>query len=212
MDYKKYLATWQGTQAENKISRLIIAGLIGTNFVLGIYLLTKDRTVILVPPEISKEMTVSDSAASAEYLESWSWSLAMLLGNVTPDSVRTVKDLVGQVLDPVIYRDVMVALESQVEELKRDRITQTFDPRKITFERQTRKIFVQGLGNISGPMGAPKRDQRVYEFEWRIQGHRPLLTFVTTYTGVPHTQEELSKQEETPAKDAAKSKAAESKS
>lgn len=191
MDFKKLLATWDGTKAENKVNRAIIAGLILVDVMLAYAVVTKDTLVVIQPPEMLKEVSISRDQASADYLEAWSWSLALLMGNVHPENLGNVKKGLGQVLDPEIYQAAMADLENQTLAMRRDRISQSFDPRRVIFEKDTKKVFVTGFGMISGPSADPKRETKTFEFEWRVQGHRPLLVYLTSYTGKPRTAEEV---------------------
>jgi conjugal transfer pilus assembly protein TraE len=51
-----FLATWRGLTLENRLHRLAMLGLIGTNLITAVALLRADHTVVLVPPVPEKRL------------------------------------------------------------------------------------------------------------------------------------------------------------
>ena len=48
MTLSDFLSTWRGLTLENRLHRLAVLGLIGTNLVIAVALLRAERTVVLV--------------------------------------------------------------------------------------------------------------------------------------------------------------------
>ncbi len=84
MRLSDFLSTWEGHEAENRFSRLIILGLLVVCVITSLAAWRTERSIILVPPTLTKEVEVTRSAASSEFKESWGLFLAELLGNTTP--------------------------------------------------------------------------------------------------------------------------------
>ena len=196
MDFKKFLASWEGTRSENKFNRLVIGGLIGLSAVLAFHAVQKNSTVVIAPPEMTKAVSVSRDGADQDYLETFSVATAILLGNVTPDNAEFVKKALGPLLDPGIYNDVMRALDRQIIEIKDNRITSRFSERSVVYEKETGKFFVTGYRVVKGPASDEKREVATYEYEWRVRNFRPLLTFVTNYAGNPQTKKEIERRDQ----------------
>lgn len=190
MKFKEFFKTWQGVQAVNRFQRVIILCLLGVVLLLSINAIMKDKTVVIAPPELAKAVEVSRSSASQDYLETWSWSVAMLLGNVTPANTDLVHKGLEPVLAPDIFHGVMQSVEASLAEIKRDRITARFDPRKLTYERATERYFVTGYRVVTGPSSDDKREEATYEMRWEVRNFRPQLTAITNYAGGPQTSEE----------------------
>ena len=63
MTLADFLATWRGLTLENRLHRLAVLGLIGTNLVTAVALLRADHTVVLVPPVLEGQVSVARERA-----------------------------------------------------------------------------------------------------------------------------------------------------
>ena len=88
----QFLESWRIVQAENRLHRIVLLGLIVTNGLSALAALRTERAVVLVPPSLDKEVEITRNTASSELKESWGLYLAELLGNVTP----TNADFIGK--------------------------------------------------------------------------------------------------------------------
>ena len=88
MTLADFLATWRGLTLENRLHRLAVLGLIGTNLITAVALLRADHTVVLVPPVLEGQVSVARESASQEVKEAWALYVAELLGNVSPSSAE----------------------------------------------------------------------------------------------------------------------------
>ena len=84
MKLGQFLESWRIVQAENRLHRIVLLGLIVTNGLSALAALRTERAVVLVPPNLDKEVEITRNTASSELKESWGLYLAELLGNVTP--------------------------------------------------------------------------------------------------------------------------------
>lgn len=66
-----------------------------------------ERSIILVPPTLTKEVKVTRTAVSSEFKESWCLFLAELLGNTTPANADFLKTAIEPLLASEIYRTVL---------------------------------------------------------------------------------------------------------
>lgn len=196
MKKTRFLETWEGTQAENKWSRVFIVGLIGLCIVLGSLAFKRETIVTVQPFTLNEEAWVTVDDASRSYKEAWGFMLAQLFGNVTPASVDFVQDRVAPYLSSEIYMDVMSVLEVQSEQIKNDGVSISFEVRHVEFENQTNKVFVYGYSFTQGRSGSSKnrvsdRTDRTYEFEIEVSSFLPVVSYIDTYQGHPRTLELL---------------------
>ena len=84
MTLADFLATWRGLTLENRLHRLAVLGLIGTNLVTAVALLRADHTVVLVPPVLEGQVSVARESASQEVKEAWALFVAELPGQRQP--------------------------------------------------------------------------------------------------------------------------------
>lgn len=193
MNWKKFFSSWDGMRLENRSQRFMIFGLIASNLVVAMVAFGRSDVVVLTPPVLEKPVKVARDHSDQSYAEAWSVVLADLLGNVTPASVDFVKRLVGPMLAPSVYQDVMNALSRQAEQIKLDRVTTSFEPREVIYEPKTNKVFVSGNSITAGPVGHEERTPRTYEFIVKVRNYQPYVTHTDTYRGNPRTIENLEK-------------------
>ena len=112
-----------------------------------------------------------------------------LLGNVTPANVDFIADRLGPLLDPKIYHQVIDAVHANAEELRNDRVTMRFEPRRVNFERSTGKVYVTGRSYVrqGTSLESEKSSERTYEFTIRIANYAPVITHIDTYKGTAQT-------------------------
>ena len=191
MNLKTYLATWEGTQRENKWGRLLQALLIVVVIVQAVLLFTEDSVVVLAPFTLSEEARVMKSDASRSYKEAWGLAFAELLGNVTPATVTFVEERLAPLLSPEIYQEVIDSIEIQAREIRNDRVSLRFEPRFVEYESDAGKVFVCGHSYVRGTSSAARREKRCYEFVIAISRYAPVLEDIDTYTGEPRTAKVL---------------------
>jgi conjugal transfer pilus assembly protein TraE len=187
----QFLESWRIVQAENRLHRVLLVGLVVTNAVSALAALRTERAVVLVPPNLAREVEITRNAASSELKESWGLYLAELLGNVTPATAEFIQSAVGPLLSAEIYRPVMDAMSEQINALKMDRVAISFKPREVTYEKETDKVFVTGELSSQGPNAKPDVRNRTYEFVLSIRNYRPRLEAIDVYADEPRTRKRL---------------------
>ncbi|WP_448205439.1 TraE/TraK family type IV conjugative transfer system protein [Azospirillum sp. sgz302134] len=195
MIYSKFLQTWRGTRSENRFHRMAHGGLAVGVVLLGVRSFFAEPVVIIVPPTLNEKVEVTRNRASEGYQRAWALFYAELLGNVTPDTAGFVREALAPLLDPQIYGSAMEAMALQIEEIKRNRVTQRFEPRTILYEPSTDKVFVRGVAFTKGLVGEEARSDRTYEVRVSLRDWRPVFTHMATYSGEPKTSKELERQQ-----------------
>ena len=191
MKLSEFLQTWDGHETENRFSRVIIIGLLVVCVITSLAAWRTERSIILVPPTLNKEVEVTRTSASSEFKESWGLFLAELLGNTTPANADFLKTAIEPLLAPDIYRSVLDAMTDQIKAIKMDRVALSFTPRHVDYEAETNKVFVSGELKSQGPSSKPDIKPRTYEFIIAIKNYRPRLEFIDVYPDAPRTAERL---------------------
>ena len=187
----QFLESWRIVQAENRLHRIVLLGLIVTNGLSALAALRTERAVVLVPPSLDKEVEITRNTASSELKESWGLYLAELLGNVTPTNADFIGKAITPLLSAELYRSVMDALSEQVNALKIDRVATSFKPRLVTYEQEAGTVFVTGELTTQGPNAKAETKNRTYEFVIAIHNYRPRLDSIDVYADEPRTLERL---------------------
>jgi conjugal transfer pilus assembly protein TraE len=178
-------------QSKNQLQYYALIALSMLSLILGVAAVSKDAVVTVIPPTLHKEADIGADFASTSYLEAWALHLSLSLGNVTPTTVGFVKQTVEPLLSPIVYQDVVSALEKQVDEIKSNHVTLYFEPRRVLREESSGKIFVHGQSVMETPTGQRERTERSYEFIIGVLNYMPNLTYIDTYPGPPRTTDEL---------------------
>lgn len=201
MKLSQFLESWRIVQAENRLHRVLLIGLVVSNAISALAALRTERAVVLVPPNLSREVEITRNEASGELKESWGLYLAELLGNVTPAAAEFIRSAIGPLLSADIYRSVMDAMAEQINALKMDRIAISFKPRQVFYEKDSDKVFVTGELSSQGPNSKPDVRNRTYEFVLSIRNYRPRLDAIDVYADEPRTRERLEalKQSDSPS-------------
>lgn len=191
MNLASFLASWRGTLILGRLQLGAIGVLATAVLFQATLLLQRDAVVVLVPPGLQDEVEIASARADQSYVEAWGLHLASLLGNVTPDNGNFIKEAIAPLLAPEIYEPVTQIIERQLAQIRRDRVTLRFEPKRILWEASTSKVFVHGFGVTQAVGGSAERVMRTYEIELEIHRHQPLISHLTTYAGEPRTQDEL---------------------
>lgn len=174
-------------------SLMLLALMTATVGFLAWSLGARDEIVVLVPPKLGHETRIAEAQADADYKRSWALFVAQQLGSVTPANAKFLRPTLGPLLSAGIYTDVMVRLESELEKVRRDRLTLWFEPREVIFEEPRNRVFVHGLAVTRTLVGAESRDPVTYEMQIAIENFRPRIDFLNTYRGKPRTAEVLTR-------------------
>jgi conjugal transfer pilus assembly protein TraE len=185
------LESWRIVQAENRLHRVVLIGLVITNGISALAALRTERAVVLVPPNLTKEVEITRNTASSELKESWGLYLAELLGNVTPATSEFIANALAPLLSTEIYRSVMDAMSEQISAIKMDHVATSFKPRQVSYEKETDKVFVTGELTTQGPNSKAETRNRTYEFVLSTRNYRPRLDYIDVYPDEPRTVERL---------------------
>lgn len=192
---KYFEKSFDGMRGENKFMRIAVAALIILLFAQHCSTSNKSEIITVVPPTLAEKSWLSETQASAEYVESWAMYVSMLLGNVNPANADVAKDAIGQLLSPDIFQNVMTVMDDQIHKIRQDRVSMTFEPEKILRDGvQSDLFYVTGRSISEGPTGDKTRVNRTYEVRVMMNNYRPSVTWVQTYTGSPRTPDVIEKE------------------
>lgn len=187
--------SFQGMRSEVQFTRIALVLAIISTMVTSCSALRRDQPVVVVPPTLTEKAWVSKTQAEDEYTSAWALYIAMMLGNVTPSNADIVKQAIGPLLDPSIYQETMAAMDKQILQIRQDRVSTHFEGQKVLRDTiNTNKFFVSGHSVAEGPAGDRKRENRTYEVELKIHDYRPVITWISTNTGDPRTQDVLDRE------------------
>ena len=186
-----------GTRKENAFFRNVIIAMVAINAILVFATISKDTVVRITPPGMTEQGWLDSNSASDSYTEAWALYIASVVGNVKPATAGMIRQSLEPLLDADIYQDVVNAIEAQVNQIRQDRVTLVFEAKEVLREKDNpNKFFVVGRSVMTGPNGRPQRRNVTYEIEIRISNYRPVIEYISTYSGGPKTADVLRREEQ----------------
>lgn len=190
MNLSKYVKTWKGALAENKFSRYVLLAMAISNLVLVMMLTGKNETVVLVPPELTREAKISARDASAGYKEVWATHVAMSLGNVTPRTAQYVSENVGKIMGPGVYRRMMDGITEQAAQIASEQVTVQFSPTTAFYVPEKDYVVVTGEFTIRGMQNTEQRMLRTYEIGVDVNNYVVRVDYLDVYEGAWNAKRE----------------------
>lgn len=185
MKLSEFLNTWRGVSLENRISRLALAILSAAVLLQAWQIGRVERTVVLIPPQLSGPVDLSRNSASREAREAWALYVAQLLGNVTPATGEFMMQTLEPLLAGNLRRMLLDLIADQLEDIRREDVSMRFEPREVAYEENTQTVYISGTHTTEGPGAAPVKAQRTYEVRVDYSNYRPLVTHLDVYPGAP---------------------------
>lgn len=190
MKMKKAKVTFRELSVGNQVLRLGIGSSLCLNLLFGYWAMTRPETVVLVPPYTHEEIRFTEGRANAEYYKQWSWSVAMLVGNLDPSNTEFVKYELQRMATTGLYAQLESTLTDELREIVRDRVTITFTPVEVIYDPELDLHFVTGEQIVTG-VGTRdlKRTKITYEMKFKTDRLRIRLTELRVYPGDAMTAE-----------------------
>jgi len=195
MDYINFASTWLSLQASNRFLKSVCIFLMALNFLTLIGWLKKDTAVILIPPGLSEKSEIAKNKASEGYKKAWAMYTATLIGNVTPENANFVlESFVGMVTSD-IRSIVTEQITQELEILKQEKVSSTFEVVQVAYEPETDKVFVTGRNRMTGAGGKSTPTDQTFEFKIDVQQYSPIITQMASYAGIPKLLSVLQKEQ-----------------
>jgi conjugal transfer pilus assembly protein TraE len=193
--------SWEDADARNKhllVSNLVLslALLLSLGALIG-----RHEVVTFAPPKLMGVAKIGYNSANENYMKSQAVYFATLIGNVTPSNVEFVADALSGMVEASIYPAVRVKLKALAQDPQFNNASAAvvYAPSSVDYEPSSNKLFVSGTYSTvsSGNTGSPR--QLVYELEMEVRDYRPVITFIDSYEGEPHTEKWKEQHKNNPA-------------
>jgi len=189
MELSNFTKGFSGVEVENKALRYGLLAALIANLFLAYKTMADKPAVVITPPNLTEEVKVWQNKADEGYKKLWGLFFAKMLGNVTPGEAGLLTKSMGVFFDPSIFNSVNSAMAAQLDAIELERVSLTFSPQTIKYERSTDTVFVTGYLESTGVSGDPKKSTRTYEMRIKVDDYRPRLTFIDTYDGIARTKD-----------------------
>ena len=183
MKFSLFGNTWTGLHNQNKLLVTLVGVQLLCNLLLGIALLTKDKTVVLVPPRLLGEASVTANDADSAFKESFGLSVATMLGNVTPNTAPFLAKNLERFVAPEVTREMVAAVNEQAEQVRAEQISIQFSPKEVFYHPVLRKVIVSGDYTIRGARNSEQKLVRTYVMGVTTRNYTVQLTSLDTQEG-----------------------------
>jgi conjugal transfer pilus assembly protein TraE len=155
MTSKLFFSNWAKLKEENSVLKIVLLGLTAAVIVSSIanYKLYQEKTVVVMPPNITKEFHVTGNRLSFEYIEQVGYYLSDRILSISPENAQNSFDTVLPFLttNPEAIKVIRENLALQTKVIKENDIYQVFYPMRTMVNEQGKKFSVEGvLKKMSG--------------------------------------------------------------
>lgn len=190
MNLDSFKTNFKVMQSENRWGRIIIAIGLLCILVLSSIAFFQKPVITLIPPYLTEEASVHHNKAEAGIHSAWSLFMSETLGNVTPATSAFVRKTIDPLLGPAIRNEALSLLEQQIDTIRRDQLSYSFEAREVQFDDRTGTAYVTGRHYTHQGIGNPERVNRTYEFRWEFKNYMPNLVHLDTYEGAPRVKQQ----------------------
>ena len=173
--------TYLKSNLENLIKQrsalmVISVGLLLSNLLLVIKIMSDSTRIIITPPEIQKSFWVEKGSVSPEYLEQMSLFIAHLVLDVSPGSAKRQRDVALGYVSPKFYNALKKRLEDEEAFLKKEQVSLSFKPTHITVDAKELEVTLLGEMNHYVASERIKNSQESYKLHFDYRGSKLHLT------------------------------------
>lgn len=166
-----YLVTTHFLEKMRDKRNLFVALLVlslGINLLQGIERLFHQEKVVILPPDIQKEVWVRGVSVSASYIEEWVYYLSSLLLSGSPQTIDYQTDLTLRHISPHFYGTLKKQLRKTAAHLKKNNATMAFFPKDVVVDEKT--LTATLTGTLSSFIGNEKvsEHQQTYELAFEM--------------------------------------------
>lgn len=152
---KRFFSDLARLKEENGVLKIVLLGVTIALIVSVIanFRLYKDKTIVVIPPKLTKEFQVSGNLLSKEYFEQVGFYLADRILSVSPENVDASYDsiLTFMTTDPEAIKIIRENMALQAKTVKDNDLYQVFYPMKVIVNDEGKIFTVEGvLKRISG--------------------------------------------------------------
>ncbi|MFC6276957.1 TraE/TraK family type IV conjugative transfer system protein [Psittacicella hinzii] len=172
-------ATWNEKVKRLKSNTFLLLGsnvILALGLVFSVYSQLNTKPIIIVQPMITdKAVEIRASTLSRSYAISFATSMALLLGNITSDSMMFALESISQYVAPDYYAQFRKQLVSDMAKLKEKRMDMTFVSTKAYVDLQTGEVVVEGIASIIDAAGNRLNNGHQFRFLLDMRDYVPRI-------------------------------------
>lgn len=179
MDLRLNIARMGNLSRQRNVLAGLLVCVLALNILQVIERMTVSEKVILLPPDIRKDVWVDKKRVSDSFVEEWTVYMSSLLLNVSSDTIDYQRDLTLRNVSPESYSRIRAQFDGDRERLSKNRSATTFLPVQVEVDGQNLKARITGV--LSTYVGKEKisehKETFLLAFVLREWGNLQLLSF-----------------------------------
>ena len=145
MDYAVTKSRYTHKTNQKNLFCALLCGSLGLNVLQVMERMTVTEKVIILPPNIQKEVWIKGNAVSDGYLEEWALYVSNLLLNVSKHTIDYQSELVLRHVSPEFSGRLHMQFKRDAENLTKNNATTHFLPKEIVVDSTHLTARVTGL-------------------------------------------------------------------
>lgn len=187
MKFDSYSANLKALNQRNSLLSITVAALSIATFLLVISTLGRHDRVVIVPPGLTGETSVSWNSSDAQYITTMATAYAIAVGSINPKNIATVVDKLSALSDPAFYSILKKKLLARTlnPAFNGSGVSLSFTPTLQTqYEPEINTVYVFGEESVNTAYGPSKISPFIYEVVLKIVEGRPVIYGITSYPGM----------------------------
>jgi conjugal transfer pilus assembly protein TraE len=86
-------------------------------------------------------------------------------------------------------------IAQELDTLKQEKVSSSFEVVRVTYEPESDKVFVTGRNRMTGAGGKSSPTEQTFEFKIDVKQYSPIITQMASYQGMPRLLSLLQKEE-----------------
>lgn len=163
-----------------------------TNMILGVALVLSgvntfftEPVVVVVPSQISQEITIKGDAVSPSYKTMWGEFVATTMGNVNPRNVEFKIAGIQKLMSPRIRSVNSELMKQHAQKMKLTRAEEVFSIDSVHYSEAQDLVYAYGPKEIRSKGRKPIKSTWTYEMRIEAKNGSPFITYIKQYPGSP---------------------------
>lgn len=153
---------------DKSLWRLVAIGLIIGNLMLVYFLFGKDTKVVISPPSVKHEYSISNDSADPKYFQEMGLYFAMLIGNLSDDNADFVMKVMKRHMTRKLQNSIKAAIFDQITAIKDNNMETAFEPYDVK-PLNTNQIAILGKRKTYMNDEITEKVEMKYVFTFKIQ-------------------------------------------
>lgn len=168
MDARIHRENLKELKKDKTFWRLIAVCLVAGNVMLVYFLFGKDTKVVISPPSVKHDFSISKYSAEPKYFQEMGLFFAILIGNLSDDNADFVMKVMKRHMTRKLQNSIKTAIFDQITAIKDNNMETVFEPYDVK-PLGTNQIAIYGIRKTYMNDEITEKVEMKYAFTFKIQ-------------------------------------------